>query len=122
MTITDLLSSETGLTLVATVFGGLWAAFRSTEFYERARSRRYYRAVQALEAGVEQTYRTYVRAIKEAREDGRLTDDEQRNARTLARQTAVEFARRDGIDVVRELGEEYLDLWIARLVKKLKRA
>jgi len=116
----DVLNSEQGLTMVAAVVGAFWTFFRSTDLYTRARGRRYFRAIEALEAGVEQTYRTYVRALKEAREDGALTEDEQRNARALARQAAVEFGERHGVDVLRELGSEYIDLWIARLVKKLK--
>ncbi len=119
-TMDQLLTSENGLMMLGTVLGGLWAFFRSTDFVENARTRRYYRAIEALEAGVEQTYRTYVRAIKEARADGRLTDEEQRHARALARQAAVEFGRTEGVDVIRELGNEYLDLWIAKLVQRLK--
>jgi hypothetical protein len=116
----NVLQSDQGLTLVATVLGAFWAFLQSTKLFSQARTRRYYRAVEALEAGVEQTYRSYVRAIKEAREDGTLTDEEQRNARALARQAAVEFGESQGVDVLRELGAEYIDLWIARLVKKLK--
>ena len=116
----DLLNSESGLMVLGTVLGAAWTFFRSTDAYARIRSRRYARAVEALEAAVEQTYRTYVKAIKDARADGTLTDEECRQARALARQTALEFGRRDGIDVLRELGEDYLDLWIARLVKRLK--
>jgi len=116
----QLLTTESGLTMVAGILGAVWAFFRSTDAYGRLRDRRYFRAVEALEAGVEQTYRTYVRAIKEAREDGKLTEDEQRHARALARQAAVEYGERQGVDVLRELGNEYIDLWIARLVKKLK--
>jgi hypothetical protein len=116
----NVLNSDQGLTMVATVLGAVWTFLQSSKVFSQMRSRRYYRAVEALEAAVEQTYRTYVRAIKEAREDGKLTDDEQRNARALARQTAVEFGERQGVDVIRELGSEYLDLWIARLLKKLK--
>jgi hypothetical protein len=116
----NVLNSEQGLTMVATVLGTFWAFVQSSKLFTQMRTRKYYRAVEALEAAVEQTYRTYVRAIKDAREDGKLTDDEQRNARALARQSAVEFGERQGVDVLKELGSEYLDLWIARLVKKLK--
>jgi hypothetical protein len=121
MRLEDVLTSDPGLTTLGALLGSLWAFFRSSDWYQRARTRRYHKALLALEAGVEQTYREYVRSVKESREDGRLTDEEQRRARELARQSAVEFGRTQGVDVLRELGDNYLDLWIAKLVRKLKR-
>jgi len=120
MTLSDLLSSVTGLALVGTVLGGIWTVFRSSEWHQRAQRRRCSRSLQALEAGVELTYRTYVQAIKEARADGKLTAEEAGEARRRARDAAVEFGRTQGVDVLRELGGEYIDLWISKLVKRLK--
>ncbi len=121
MSVAEVLSSEAGLTILGTLLGGLWTFFKSRDWYVRARRRRYAKALDALEAGVERTYRTYVRELKASRADGRLTQAEMRHARRLARDQAIEFGRTQGIDVLRELGEGYLDLWIAKLVKKLKR-
>jgi len=118
----NILHTEAGLTVLGTVLGGLWAFFKSTNWYARLRRRRYYRAVQALEAGVEHTYRTYVRAIKEASADGRLSEEERRRARAMARDAAVAFGRSEGVDVLRELGEAYIDLWLSRLVQRMKHA
>jgi hypothetical protein len=120
MTLLDLLSSETGLAVVGTVLGGIWTAFRSSEWHQRAQRQRYSKSLQALEAGVELTYRTYVQAIKEARAAGKLTAEEAGEARRRARDAAVEFGRTQGVDVLRELGGEYIDLWISKLVKRLK--
>ena len=120
MSIQSILNSEAGMALVATTLGGIWTAFQSTEWYRRAQSRRYARAVHALEAGVELTYRTYVQVIKESREDGKLTPEECREARRRAIETAIDYGRREGINVARELGPEYLDLLVAKLVKGLK--
>lgn len=120
MSITGILNSEAGLTLVSAVVGGAWTVFRSSEWYRRRTERRYHKAIEALEAAVEQTYRSYVRAIKASRSDGKLTPEEMRRARQLARETAIAFGRSQGVDVLRELGAEYIDLWIARLVRRLK--
>lgn len=120
MTLSSMLGSETGLTLVTSVLGGLWATFKASDWRRQAQGSRYEKALQALEAGVEVTYRTYVQAIKEAREDGRLTEEEARQARQRARNAAIDYGRRQGVDVVSEVGAEYIDLWIAKLVKKLK--
>jgi hypothetical protein len=62
----------------------------------------------------------YVKTIKESREDGKLTEEEARCARQRAQEAAIEFGRTQGIDVLRELGTEYIDLAIAKLVKQLK--
>lgn len=116
----DVLNSEPGLTLIGGMLGLVWAAFKSSEWYERARLMRLERAVDALEAGVEATYRAYVQALKESRADGRLTQDEREHARDMAIRSAVEFGRTRGIDVVRELGRDYLDLWLTRVVNAAK--
>ena len=121
MSLASILQSEAGLALVGSILGGVWTFFKSCDWYVRIRRRRYSQALRALEAGVEQTYQTYVRAIKESSADGRLSEDERRQARQLARETAIAFGRTEGVDVLRELGEAYLDLWITKLVNRLKR-
>lgn len=120
MRISDWFTNDSLLTALGAIVGFLWAAFKSSEWCERRRTQRFAEALQALEAGVEQTYRTYVRKIKEGKKDGRLSEEEIRNARILARQTAIDFGRTRGVDVLRAIGEDYVDLWIAKLVTRLK--
>ncbi len=120
MTLATLLTSETGLGLFAALFGGIWSFFRTSEWRKRAQGQRYEKAMQALEAGVELTYRTFVKSIKDSRTDGKLTDEEMRLARERARSAAIEFGQTQGIDVVRELSGEYIDVLIAKLVKGFK--
>ena len=122
MTLPQLLTSESSLALVGAAIGAAWTAFRSTDCYRRAQQRRYDKALLALEAGVDVTYRTYVQALKEARADGKLTPEETAEARQRARDAAIEFGRTQGIDVLREVGEQFIDLAIAKLVKRLKGA
>lgn len=121
MGILDILGRDETLTLIGAAAAGLWGAFKSSEWYQAREDRRTERALHALEAGVEQTYRTYVRAIKNARADGRLTDVEMRHARQQALAAAQEYGRTQGVDVARTLGQEYLELWIAKLVARLKK-
>ncbi len=122
MNLSELFHSDLGLAFIGTVLGGAWALFKSSDWFNRRRNARRERALEALEAGVEETYRTYVAAIKAARADGKLTEDERRHARHQARDRAIAFGLREGVDVLRELGEDYLDLWITRLVAKHKHA
>ena len=122
MTIPQLLTSDSGLTLVGAAVGAVWTAFRSTSLYQRMQQRRHQKALLALEAGVDQTYRTYVQALKQARADGKLTPEEAAEARQRARAAAIEFGRTQGVDVLREVGEQFIDLAIAKLVKRIKGA
>ena len=120
MQLNEFLGSEPGLTVLGGVLGAIWTFFKGQAWYQRAKSRRYQKALTALEAGVQQTYDVYVRAIRAAREDGTLTDEERRRARCLAHEAAAALGESQGVDVLRELGEDYLDLWTARIVNRLK--
>ncbi len=106
---------------VGAVLGAVWTFFKTSDWFERLRTRRIAKAIRALEAAVDQTYRVYVRQIKEGREDGKLTDAERRHAHRMARRAAIEFGKQEGVDVLRTLGHDYLDLWISKIVKRLKR-
>ncbi len=121
MTLANILNSEMILSLTAAAAGLLWTALKGSDWFERVRQQRLDRAVLALEAAVEETYRDYVRALKSASEDGSLSPEEQRQARVQARERAVAIARAQGLDLAAILGSEYIDLWIGRLVKRLKR-
>ena len=116
----NIFSSDAGLTMVSAALGSIWTAFKTSEWRRRAQETRYAKAVQALEAGVDTTYRAYVQSIKEARTDGKLTAEEAALARERAIQTAVTYGREQGVDVLTEVGANYADLLIAKLVKKLK--
>lgn len=121
MTILDILASEAVLAIAAAGASAVWAAFKTGACLRQARTRRVRRALAALEAAVEQTYHEYVRALKDGRADGRLTPEEQAQARRRACERAIVIAREQGIDLIRELGADFIDLWISRIVRKLKR-
>lgn len=100
----------------ATVF----TAVKTQEGLGRIRSRRLRRAIDWLGVAVTDTYDTYVRAIKAGRADGKLTPEERRTARRRALERAIALARKDGIDLLRELGEARLTWWIERTVARQK--
>lgn len=121
MQIDTLAVPDMALTLAAAGLGAAWTFFKGTAWFERLQRRRFAKVLHVLEAAVDETYRVYVETIKAARADGRLTPEERRHARELARERALVLGRDQGIDVLAELGRDYLDLWIARSVKRLKR-
>ncbi len=112
---------DVGVTVLGTVLGGLWATFKASDRYQRMEQRRFRQALLALESGVERTYQAYVKAIKAGRADGRLTEEEKARARSMARMRAIKLAREEGIDLLRTIGEDYIDVWIGRLIGRRKR-
>ncbi|HOR51941.1 MAG TPA: hypothetical protein PLQ42_12770 [Candidatus Hydrogenedentes bacterium] len=114
------LHNESGLALVAALTAVVWAFFRGSAFLERIRTQKLERALEALEAAVEATYRDYVRLLKSTRESGQLTPGEEQEARRRAKEKGAALAQAAGINLAHTLGAEYLDLWINRLVRKLK--
>lgn len=120
--ITNLAENENTLTVVVTLLGVAWTSLKSSAWFRMRRKRQFGEAVEILEAAVEETYRVYVRSMKEGRADGKLTENERRRARLLARERAILLAKREGLDLLRLIGEDRVNLWIAKLVKRLKAA
>lgn len=116
----DVVQSESFLLVLASAVTALWTFFKSCSLWEKRKGRRLAIAVQALEAAVEATYRNYVRHLKQNREGGKLSEAEAEEARRRAQETATILSREEGVDLVATLGADYLDLWINRLVRKMK--
>lgn len=121
MSIIDVLNSEPALGLVGSILGTIWTIFKSRDWYSNRRETRRVKALEALEAGVDETYQAYVRDIKKARGDGKLTPSEVRHALRSARKAAVEYGKSEGINVLKVVGKEYMDLWIEKFVNRRKR-
>lgn len=122
MSIVEILQSEATLTAGVSILGAFWTLFKSSDWLQARKRRRLREALKALEAAVEATYREYVRALKEKNPKGSLTAEEQDAARQYARERAIVIARSRGIDLVKELGADFIDLWTGRIVRKLKNA
>lgn len=116
----ELLGSEGGLALLATVMGVVWAFLRGTEIYQKIANTKLAVALAAVEAGVAQVWAVYTSAIKQGRADGTLTPEERAEARRLAREAAVAFGRTRGVDVVRELGAAGVDMMIEQSLATMK--
>jgi len=106
--------------LVGTLLAAAWTFFKSRDLYEEMKQQRHFAAIEVLEAGVEKTYRVYVQALKDAKADGKLTPDERATARQKAIAYAQEFGWTRGIDVIEEIGAEYIPVLIGKIVRMLK--
>ena len=109
------------LPVMASVALAIWTWVKAEFLADLWRNRRTATALHALEAGVEKTYHVYVKAIKEANADGKLTAEEREKARGIAIGFAREFGRDQGVDLVKDIGVAGLELIIAKIVKALKR-
>ena len=119
--IATVLESEMGLTIVCAAIGSVWTAFKGMDWFAQRRHNRHTTALMAVEAGVEHSFQTYVKAIKAARADKKLTAAERKHARALAQEMALRVGRAQGVNVAHELGREFLPVWITRMVGELKR-
>lgn len=119
-TLKALLANDAFITLVATALGALWAALKASDWFQSRKTDRVQRAMLCLEHGVETTYQTYVRGLKQANEDGKLTDEERTEALNLAIETASTYARQDGLDLALELGRERLAGYIEAILRNVK--
>lgn len=77
-------------------------------------------ALLCLAAGVRETYETYVRHVKLSRADGKLTDDERREAVLRAVAHARRYAATEGFDLLKVLAKDLLPVWVDALVRRFK--
>lgn len=112
--------SESGLMLLATVAGAVFAFVRGMAWWRALSATRLQKALQCVQVGVELTYQEYVAGIKEGRADGTLTAEEKAKARSRAKRIAIDYGLKQGVDVVKELTHEYLDVAISQAVKRAK--
>lgn len=118
---TSFLTSNEGLALIVTIFGSLWTLFQGSQFWKQYVQGKFDKAILAVEAGVEQTYRAYVQGLKTAPgATGTLTAAQANQARDLAKAAAVEYGKKNGVDIVSTLGQEFVDLYLTRAVNKAK--
>lgn len=117
--IVDLLSRPEVQTMVAGIIAMVFGFIKKQQWTQKWKLGV---ALNAFEAGVMDSYETYVRAIKISREDGKLTDEERKEARKRAIDVAVALARSEGLDLVKFYGKEYIPVIIEKFVMKNKTA
>jgi hypothetical protein len=62
-----------------------------------------------------------VSSLKDAKgNDGKLTEAEKNQALALAKATAVDYARRNGVDLLKTVGPELLELLIEKIIGERK--
>jgi len=77
-------------------------------------------ALEAVEVGVRDTYEYYVRDLKQAAADGKLTESERLEAQRRALKRATDYAAAQGVVLTKVYTEEYLPVLIERVVGAFK--
>lgn len=77
-------------------------------------------ATEALVLGIQHVQTTYTEALKKAKEDGKLTDEEAKQAKELALAKAKELATKEGLSTLKEWGLEKVSPMIEILLNKVK--
>lgn len=106
--------------LLFAAFGLAWIIMKTVELYIAGKESKYKILLTIIESAVQDTYDTYTREIKKAREDGKLTPEERQKAFELALQKAVEIARKQKIEILKLLPKEILKYYILRALQRLK--
>lgn len=77
-------------------------------------------AITAIKDAVTACYHEYVRAIKAASEDGKLTVEEKNQALNYAFEKAIEYARTHGVDLLKVFAKETVFRLIEKYVGEAK--
>lgn len=110
----ELLLSEPVSTWLVTALAAAGAWLARWQWIRRWRLER---AAQCLEAGVRQTYEEYVRVCKAASDDGKLDSEQRAEAMRRALEAAETYARREGIDLLKQYAKDYLPVLVDRFIR-----
>lgn len=123
-TIIDFIGTESFFNLIAALTGlGVlgWKAMLQIQAVKNATEKgNLQTALDCLEAGIEETYEEYVRALKDAAADGKLTDDERAMARSTAIAKAISYAETKGLDLLKTYGSALLRVFLERIIRNNK--
>jgi hypothetical protein len=108
--------------IVLTILTLAWGFFKTTEWYTANVSQpKRERALLSIQAAVREVYETYTRELKAANADGKLTDEERKEARSRARDAAIAYGKANGVDLIATLGDAFMDVYLERAHKELNK-
>jgi len=105
------------LPAIVAIIAAVWAKVRESE---KLQGNTIAKAMDCLAAGVQKSYDEYVRVIKLKSEDGKLSDEERKEARQIAIDAAIVYAKTYGIDLLKTLGEETVPFLIEKILITVK--
>lgn len=110
------------LTVVMGILTGLGLISKFREYLLDKLGQNKAKLVDAALSAVTETYHEYVKDIKAKKQDGKLTKDEAKNARDMALNKLKNFAKAEGINVAKAVGEAALPALIEKAVNAMKKS
>jgi hypothetical protein len=114
---TNLLESELFVQVLAAIVAAVWVAFKSSQAYQNLKSKKFDTVFEAAEVGVDRVYKTYVKKMKA---NGTWSEAEKQNAMNAAKEVAIEYAKKEGVDALRYVADAYLEVLIEDIIRKRK--
>ena len=113
-------TNENILTAIALVVSTLWAYLKRQDLLGSKAAFERQVAIEAIESGVTKTYQQFVKARKMAHSDGKLTEDEKKQAVLSTLQFAKDLAKQHGVELMSTMTEHYARVLIEATVQRLK--
>jgi len=120
MSIETILASEVTQSLIISVLGIAWGVIQGTKWFQRIKDRRYYKCLKVIEEAVRDTFYDYVKQVKDANADGKLTDDEKSRAKRYAMRRLETLAAEKGIPVFQQFTVESVNRLFDTMVQRLQ--
>lgn len=117
----EFLSSDTFYPMIVALIGLIYGGLKVKYFaFDKPGQEKKKKLVELGESSVKETFDEYVRELKKAREDGKLTKKEIAIANQMAISKLKEKAKANGLEAGKIIAEEYLPVFIDKITKKLK--
>jgi len=113
-------TNENIFTAIALVVSTLWAYIKRQDFRDGKLAFEKQVAIEAIESGVTRTYHQFVKARKFANNDGKLTEDEKKQAVISTLNFAKDLAKQQGVELTSTMTEHYARVLIEATVERLK--
>lgn len=119
--IAELLASDIFYPMIVSVFALIYGMLKTKYFvFDKPKDERKKKLVAIGEVAVKEVFDDYVRELKLANEDGKLTKEEIKIANKMGVDKIKEKAKESGLEIGKIIIEEYLPKFIDGLVKKAK--
>lgn len=119
--IAEFLSSDVFYPMIVAIFALVYGGLKAKYFaFDKPKDEKKRKLVAIGEVAVKEVFDDYVRDLKLANEDGKLTKEEIKTANKMGVDKIKEKAKEKGIEIAKIIAEEYLPKFIDGLVRKAK--
>lgn len=119
--IAELLSSDTFYPMIVALFILIYGGLKAKYFaFDKPKDAKKKQLVEIGEIAMKEVFDEYVRELKKGNADGKLTKEEIATANKMGVDKLKEKAKEKGLEIGKIIAEEYLPVFIDKIVTKLK--